>query len=77
MNEPSQDVRRWLMNTDSEFHRLADQHHALEDRLHELVVKPYLSEPEQVEEVTIKKLKLQLKDRMEHMVRHHHLVPHH
>lgn len=72
MNEPSQDVRRWLMDTDPEFHRLADQHHALEDRLHELVERHYLSAPEQVEEVTIKKQKLHLKDRMEDIVRHHY-----
>ena len=77
MNEPSQDVRTWLMNTDEEFHRLADQHHALEDRLHQLLEKHYLSEPEQVEEVTIKKRKLQLKDRMEDIVRHRHPQPHH
>ena len=48
-----------------EFHQLATRHHELDDRLHELTAKPYLSEPEQVEEVTLKKLKLQLKDRME------------
>jgi len=48
-----------------EFHQLEIKHHELDDRLHELTVKPYLSEPEQVEEVTLKKRKLQLKDRME------------
>jgi hypothetical protein len=59
------------MQTDSEFHRLADRHHQLEDRLHELTVKSYLSEPEQLEEVTLKKQKLQVKDRMEDIVRRH------
>ena len=52
-------------------YQLADKHHQLEDRLHELTVKPYLSEPEQVEEVTLKKQKLQLKDRMENILRRH------
>ena len=49
----------------------SDQHHRLEDRLHELTAKHYLSEPEQVEEVTLKKKKLQLKDRMEDIMRRH------
>ena len=71
MNEHAHDIREILMNSDEEFHKLADQHHALEDRLHELTEKHYLSEPEQVEEVTLKKRKLQLKDRMETIVRQH------
>jgi uncharacterized protein YdcH (DUF465 family) len=69
MNEPSQDLRARLLQTDEEFHQLAEQHHELEDRLHQLSGKTYLSEPEQVEEVTIKKRKLQLKDRMESILR--------
>ena len=60
-----------LLRSDEEFHTLADQHHQLEGRLHELTAKPYLSEPEQVEEVTLKKKKLHLKDRMEDIMRRH------
>ena len=60
-----------LLRTDEEFHDLAVRHHELEDRLHELTAKHYLSEPEQVEEVTLKKRKLQLKDRMEDILRRH------
>jgi hypothetical protein len=57
------------LGTDEEFHTLVVQHHQLEDRLHELTAKHYLSQPEQVEEVTLKKKKLQLKDRMEFIMR--------
>ncbi len=64
-------VKDALLATDEEFHRLSDRHHQLEDRLHELTVKNYLSEPEQFEEVTLKKQKLQLKDRMEDILRRH------
>jgi uncharacterized protein YdcH (DUF465 family) len=71
MNEQSQDLKAQLLQTDDEFHQLADQHHQLEDRLHQLTAKPYLSEPEQVEEVTLKKQKLLLKDRMEGILRRH------
>ena len=60
-----------LLRTDEEFHDLAVRHHELEDRLHELTAKHYLSEPELVEEVTLKKRKLQLKDRMEDILRRH------
>ena len=49
----------------------AAKHHELEDRLHELTAKHYLSEPEQLEEVTLKKRKLQIKDRMEDILRRH------
>jgi uncharacterized protein len=69
MNEQPQDLKTLLMQTDEEFHQLATQHHQLEDRLHQLTSKHYLSEPEQIEEVNLKKRKLQLKDRMEHILR--------
>ena len=69
MNEQSQDSKAELVGTDEEFHQLAAQHHELEGRLHELTARHYLSEPEQVEEVTLKKRKLLLKDRMESIVR--------
>jgi uncharacterized protein YdcH (DUF465 family) len=69
MNEESQDIKSLLLQTDEEFHQLAVKHTELEGRLHELTAKHYLSEPEQVEEVTLKKRKLQLKDRMENILR--------
>ena len=71
MNEQSNDLKALLLQTDAEYHQLATQHHQLEDRLHELTAKPYLSEPEQVEEVNLKKRKLALKDRMESIMRQH------
>ena len=71
MNEQSQGLKELLLQTDEGFHQLAVKHHELEDRLHELTAKHYLSEPEHVEEVTLKKRKLQLKDRMENILRRH------
>ena len=71
MNAEPLGFKAELLQTDEEFHTLATQHHQLEDRLHELTAKHYLSEPEQVEEVTLKKKKLQLKDRMEDIMRRH------
>ena len=71
MNEQSQGLKELLLQTDEEFQQLAVKHHELEDRLHQLTTKHYLSEPEQLEEVTLKKRKLQLKDRMEDILRRH------
>ena len=71
MNAESSDLREMLLKTDAEFHTLAEKHHQLEDRLNELTSRHYLSEPEQVEEATLKKRKLQLKDRMEDILRRH------
>jgi uncharacterized protein YdcH (DUF465 family) len=76
MNEQSQDLKEQLLKSDEEFHALAVKHHELEDRLHELTVKSYLSEPEQLEEVTLKKRKLQIKDRMEDILRKHRQTAH-
>jgi len=76
MNAEPQDLKDELMRTDEEFHSLAARHHELEDRLHELTAKHYLSEPEQLEEVTLKKRKLQLKDRMEDILRRHRQEAH-
>jgi uncharacterized protein YdcH (DUF465 family) len=67
----SQDLKPLLLETDAEFRQLASKHHELEERLHELSTKQYLSGTEQVEEVTLKKRKLQLKDQMEVIVRRH------
>ncbi len=69
MTADSQDLKPLLLETDEEFRQLASKHHELEERLHELTAKNYLSGPEQVEEVTLKKRKLQLKDKMEAIVR--------
>ena len=71
MNAQSQELREVLLRTDEEFSQLVAKHHELEDRLHQLTAKHYLSEPEQVEEVNLKKRKLQLKDRMEDILRRH------
>ena len=68
MTGQSQPLKELLPQTE-EYHQLAAKHQELEGRLHELSSKPYLSEPEQLEKVTLKKRKLQLKDRMEEILR--------
>ena len=63
-------MKQQLLESNDEFRQLATQHHDLDERIHSLATRPYLSEPEQIEEVTLKKRKLQLKDQMESMLRH-------
>jgi hypothetical protein len=69
MPTDSQGLKDYLLQSDQEFRELYAQHHELEDRLLQFSSKPYLSEQEQFDEVTIKKRKLQLKDRMEDIMR--------
>ena len=69
------ELKTRLLQTDDEFQQLAAKHHELDDRLHTLAVQPYVSEPEQVEQVTLKKRKLHLKDRMEQILRRHRSGP--
>jgi len=66
-----EEMKKQLLDSNDEFRRLATQHHDLDERIHNLATRQYLSEPEQLEEVTLKKRKLQLKDQMESMLRHH------
>lgn len=67
----AQDLKHLLLETNEEYRQLATKHHELDDRLHDLATKPYLSDSEQFEEVTLKKRKLQLKDQMEAILRAH------
>ena len=64
-----EELKRRLLQTDEEFRQLATKHHDLDEKLHNFAARHYLTEPEQVEEVTLKKQKLQLKDRMETIIR--------
>jgi uncharacterized protein YdcH (DUF465 family) len=63
------ELREKLLQTDEEFRALSQKHHELDLRLNELGTRAHLAEGELVEEVTLKKRKLQLKDRMEDILR--------
>jgi hypothetical protein len=58
-----------LLVQNEEYRRLDQQHHEYETRLTALTEKVVLSDEEQVEEITLKKKKLQVKDRMEAIAR--------
>ena len=74
----AEDLKTLLIETNDEFRQLASKHHSLDDRLHELEAKQFLSDAEQFEEVSLKKRKLQVKDRMEFLLQEYrgsHLMP--
>ena len=64
-------LKEELMNRDPEFRELAREHTRYEERLSELTALPYPSDEEQLEEVTLKKKKLALKDQMYSLLMQH------
>jgi uncharacterized protein YdcH (DUF465 family) len=65
----SDQLRGILVQNDEDFRQLFEQHQELETRLAELSRQLYRSASEEGERVTLKKRKLQLKDRMEQMLK--------
>ncbi len=55
--------------SNDEYQKLREEHSTYETRLNALSEKAVLSDEEQVEETTLKKKKLHLKDRMEAIAR--------
>jgi uncharacterized protein len=64
-----EELKRKLLQNDEHFRDLATQHHDLDEKIHSLTSRHFLSEPEQLEEVTLKKQKLHVKDQMEMILR--------
>ena len=64
-------LKELLMTDDPEFRELAREHGRYEERLSELSTLAYPSTEEQLEEVTIKKKKLALKDQMQSIMLQH------
>ncbi len=64
-------LKEELMNRDPEFRELVREHTRYEERLSELTALAYPSDEEQLEEVTLKKKKLALKDQMYALIMQH------
>lgn len=62
------DIREHLLQSSDEFRKLAKEHSAYDEKLSLLLNRSFLSEQEKLEEVTLKKLKLRAKDRMQQMI---------
>jgi len=69
MPNRTEDIQRILSADDDEFRQWVEEHHACESRLGELATKAQVSIEEELEEKTLKKRKLQLKDQMASRIR--------
>jgi hypothetical protein len=69
MSDHADTLKDALLQQNEEYRRLDQQHHEFESRLKVLMEKIVLNEEEQVEEVTLKKKKLHVKDRMQAIAR--------
>ncbi len=68
---PSEALATRLMETNEEYRNLAQEHSDYDRRLEQLSARRFPSTEEEVEEHRLKKLKLQLKDRMHAILREH------
>ncbi len=75
MDQNNAAIRQELMAANPTFRQLSQQHADLDSQLHQLQERRFLSPQEEAEELRLKKLKLQLKDEMESLVRERLHVP--
>jgi hypothetical protein len=65
----SDEVKAELLQTNEAFRQLVSEHQALDEQIRNLTSVSFLSDQQQFEEISLKKRKLALKDRIEAMVR--------
>lgn len=69
MQNRTGDIQRILSSEDPEFRQWVEEHHQCESRLGELTAKKEVTAEEEIEEKTLKKRKLHLKDQMAARIR--------
>ena len=69
MSNRTADIQQVLSSEDPEFRSWIEEHHRCESRLNELTSKNEVSAEEEIEEKTLKKRKLRLKDQMADRIR--------
>lgn len=63
-----EEIKDHLMSASVEFRRLAEEHKLYEHKLEELQKRHHLTDQDHLEEVTLKKKKLHIKDQMNAMI---------
>ena len=69
LRDKTLDVKDALLRTDETFRQLVSEHHRLDEDLRRLSDIAHLTNQQQFEEVSLKKRKLALKDRIEAILR--------
>lgn len=64
-----QEIKDQLLRTDEQFRQMVTEHHELDERVKHLSNQAFLSAPQQIEEISLKKRKLHLKDQIEDALR--------
>jgi uncharacterized protein YdcH (DUF465 family) len=67
--EKASDAKDVLLRTDEGFRQLVSEHLRLDERIHHLSNLAHLTSQQQYEEISLKKQKLALKDRIEAILR--------
>lgn len=63
-----EEIKEQLMSSNTDFRRLAWKHHQHEGKLQELNHRSHMSAQDHLNEITLKKKKLHLKDQMNSMI---------
>ena len=67
--DPAGDIKDVLFRTNDEYKQLVTEHHNLDERIRHFSTYSYLTDQQQYEQISLKKQKLALKDRIEAIVR--------
>ena len=68
MTMKEEEIKEHLMSANPEFRRLVEEHKQYEGKLEELHNRQHITEQDHLEEITLKKKKLHLKDQMNSMI---------
>jgi uncharacterized protein YdcH (DUF465 family) len=72
-----EEIKEHLMSANPEFRSLVEEHKQYADKLEQLHGKHHMSEADHLEEITLKKKKLHLKDQMNSMIQKFRNEPSH
>jgi uncharacterized protein YdcH (DUF465 family) len=64
----TEEVRAYLMESNEDFRKLAEEHAGYKRMIDEIEAKPHVTTQDEIEEHRLKKLKLRVKDQMHQFI---------